>query len=678
MTTITPEPARRSNGRLARLRHHYLRIVLPRADGLPTLRVLLAFPALVLVVGFLLITFAINGTSSGAYYSQVSNGHDPNLIAGAPQAIRSDEWNVATSWAISQVQQGLPETNGTFPGGMDAAIPQDLPRADWSVAFRPHLVGYLFLNLDQASAWKWWVPALSLLAAAYCFAVTVLPIRPAVAALLSIGFYFSPFFQWWFLPGTMWPVVWAFATMAAIAWSIRSRIARERWIWATIVGYLTVVMAMGLYAPFIVPAVLVVPFFAIGLAVEQWRKSDRFALVLQKILPTIVAGAVAGGITVAWLLSKAKTVEAFLSTDYPGVRLFPTGAGNLLTVAHTIGSSFTDALRRDGGFLGANSSEASTFFLVGLFLLPIAVWAISREARRGRTLPWALIGLIAAGLLFIAFVLIPGWDPIAHALFLDRSTADRVRIGLGIVSFAILIYVIRYLDDTKTRPSRLLSIGTVALFLASQTGIAVVVWAVLGASKLQDAAPLWWLYALMASGAIYLFARRQILLGAITFALVVGLGTVTVNPVYRGVFDLRKTAAAQAVMKLDNNGGWVGIGTSLATALLVETGVEAYNGVQGAPSEEMWNEIDPKEQYKFEWNRLGGVSWVSENGPIRVFNPSPDQIFATFDACSPFAQRNVEHVLTDTGPIASPCLKVEKSIPLPSSTILIYRVVRNK
>jgi hypothetical protein len=132
----------------------------PDGADLPRLRVLLAFPALLLAAGILLVTLSVNGFSSGAFYSLVNEGDDPDLIAGTPQQIRADEWNVQTVWAITQVEQGLPVTNETFPGGMDATLPQDLPRADWTAAFRPHLLGFNLipsgaLDLDQAVAWKW-------------------------------------------------------------------------------------------------------------------------------------------------------------------------------------------------------------------------------------------------------------------------------------------------------------------------------------------------------------------------------------------------------------------------------------------------------------------------------------------------------------------------------------------
>lgn len=663
---------------LTRIRERYTAMATPSENGLPRARVLLAFPAVLLVLGVILIALGINGTSSGAYHSAVYEGSDPDLIAGSPQAIRSDEWNVYTSWAISQVEQGLPERSGTFPGGMDAAIPQDLPRRDWSVAFRPHLIGYTFLDLDQATAWKWWVPALALIAAAYCFVVSILPRRPGMAAAIAIGFYFSPFFQWWFLPGTHWPAAWALATMAGIVWAFARSSWRSRWIWAAVIAYLTVVMAMSLYAPFIVPVVLVVPFFAAGLLVERLRRGESWRAAVPRILPIGAAAVASTAITLLWLSTKLETVDDFLGTAYPGERLTPTGSGGALAFIRTIAASFSEALNRDAGFLGTNSSEASTFFYIGIFLIPVVGWAIYHSARARRTLPWPLIGLLACVALFAAFVFIPGWDAVAHLLFLDRSTESRLRIGLGVASLGLLVYLIRYLDGHAVRAPRLISTATAGTFLLAQSAIAAAVFVVGGPEKLWGAAPFWWADALVSALAILLIARGRPVAGIAAFAAVTILSTIAVNPVYRGVFDLRETPVVTEVMAIDDAdpGAWVGVGTSLPTAMLQESGVRAYNGLQGAPSDEMWEQIDPSGAYEFNWNRLGGVNWVPEAGDVpRVFNPAPDLVYVTFDACNDFAQRNVDYVLTDVEGVDDACLSELDSFKLPGSTATIYRVV---
>lgn len=662
--------------RPARFIDRYRAFVAPTSDDLPPLRLLLAFPALLLILGVVLVGLGINGSSSGAFYSAVYAGDDPDLIAGHPQAIRSDEWNVGTVWTIAQVEQGFPARSETFPGGMDAALPYDLPRLEWSVAFRPHQLGYLFLDVDQGTAWRWWLPGLLMIAAGYAFLVSVLPRRPVVAALLSVGFFFSPFFQWWYQSSTFWPVVWALATMASLVWAMKSSRATPRWIWAAIVSYITVVMAMGIYAPFIVPVALVVVFFTLGLVVDGVRRGMPLTDVLRRLVPTAVAAVTAGAVTLGWLATKAATVDAFLSTTYPGQRITVTGTGGPLSVARTISSSFSEALQNSAGFLGINSSEAATFFLVGVFLFPVVVTAIVRQARAGATLPWVLIGLTTVLVVFLAFMTVPNWDLLARVLFLDRSTADRVRIGVGVGSFAILAYVIQYLDASPRRVGRLFSAATAGVYLASQTAIAAAVLYVGGDEKLWGAAPFWWVFVILGTACIYFVARRRALAGAVAFLVLTVASSATVNPVYLGVFDLRDTAASQAIMQTDatSPGTWVGIGDPIVTATLLESGVEAYNGTQGAPSLDMWHQIDPSGVYEDNWNRIGGVIWTPEPGAPSVSNPAPDQVQVTFDACSDFAQGHVDYVLANRA-LPSACLDEQSSHPTQDAPLTVYRVV---
>lgn len=654
------------------------RISTPGTDGLPRVRVLLAFPAFLVLLGIVLVALGINGTSSGAFHPSFATGSDPDLIAGEPRAIRSDEWNIYTSWSIAQVEQGLPERSETFPGGMDTAVPQDLPRRDWSVAFRPHLLGYLALDLDQAAAWKWWVPALALIAATYCFTLTLLPRRPGMAVAIAVGFFFSPFFQWWFLPGTHWPVVWGLTTMTAVVWALARRSWRSRVVWAAVVAYLTVVMAMSLYAPFIVPVALVVPLYTLGVLLAAVRGGEPVRAVLPRLLPILGAAVVAAAVTLVWLATKSEAVAAFLGTQYPGERLTPTGAGGPLELIRTIGSSFSAALDLGAGFLGTNSSEASTFFLIGVFLLPVAGWLVVTSLRRRTTLPWEVIGLAAVVVLFAAFSFLPGWDPVAHALFLDRTTESRLRIGLGVASLALLVSLIRALDAGDLRAPRRLAIPVALVFLLSQVAIAAAVLLVSGPAKLWGAAPFWWADALLSAAAIALIARRRLLAGVAAFVIVSVASTITVNPVYHGVFDLRDTAVGAKVMAVDaeDPGEWVGVGTYLPSAVLLQSGVSGYNGLQGAPSPEMWEQIDPTGTYSYNWNRLGSVNWVPEDGTTpRVFNPTPDLVYVTFDACADFAQDHVDYVLSDASDLDDPCLEPVDTFPLPGYEMTIYRVL---
>ena len=673
----TPESApRRLQGRWSAATARYRAWAAPTPDGLPRASVLLWFPALLLIVGTILALVSINGTSSGQYHARIESGSDPQLIAGHPVPIRSDEWNVGTSWSLGQVEQGLPVTNETFPGGMDAAIPHDLPRADWDVAFRPHLIGYLFLDPGQATAWRWWSLSLLTMAAAYALAVTLMPRRPLSSAALAIGFFAAPFFQWWFQSSTFAPAAWGLVAMTAIVWAARSSSRIARWSWAAVAGYLTVVMAMGLYAPFIIPVVLVVAGLGIAVALRMLI-SERAPRRLLRLVPILVAGGVAGAIVLVWLRVKETTVAAFLSTDYPGERLSPPGSGGALILARAIASPFAESLKRGNGLLGTNSSEASMFFLAGLFLIPVVAWLVVRRARNRGRQPWELLGVLAAAILLLAYIVVPGWDAIAHLLLLDRTMAQRTVIGLGVASFAAIPLLVSELEREDRRPARWVAWGSAGLFALVELAIAGALALHLGIDGLFAVAPLWPVFLLLSAACILLFALRRPGWGAAAFLVVSVASTFNVNPIYLGVYDMRDSAPADAIEEIDaaDPGTWVGIGSTLPSALLIETGVRAYNGVQGAPSDEMWSEIDPDGEYTYQWNRLGGISWDRGTGEPVVSNPAPDQIRVVFDACDPFAQENVQYAVTDDGPLTSPCLRQVDEVELVDGQLRIYEVV---
>ena len=664
--------------RLDRLRARRARWVEPSAGGLPRWPVLWAFPILVALAFGITVAAGITGSSSGYYYSSVATGSDPALLAGEPRAIRSDEWNIGVPLSIGQVQQGLPEVNESLPGGQDAAIPMDLPRRDWSVAFRPQHFGQFLWGFNSAFAWSWWIPLVVMLIAAYQFVVTILPRRPEFAALAAIGFAASPFFQWWFQTVSFWPTAWGLAVMTAVLWAFRSPSRWARWGFAAAAGYLTVVMAMGIYAPYIVPIVIVVFFFLAASTIGWVRARTPWRRVLTRLLPIVVAGAAGAVITAVFLIQRTSAVEAFLGTSYPGDRSVPSGSGNALTVARTLASSFSEALVNHNGFLGLNSSEASTFFLFGAFVLPGALVAGFILKRRGGRAPWELIGLAAGALLLIAYAIVPGWDAVAHLLFLDRTTAVRLRIGLGVAAFAMIPFAVEAAERVGvSRAVRRTGIASAALFLLSQVAIAVAVAVQFGVAGLTQQAPFWWAYAFASAASIVLFTLRRTTIAALLVAVIGLAGAIGVNPLYRGVLDLRSTEVARGIVKVDphRTGEWVAVGSGLPTALLIEEGMHTFSGTQGAPSAVMWRQVDPRDSYRYAWNRLGTVRWEFGTGEPVVDNPAPDVIRATFDACSAFAQSRIEYVVTDLASPASPCLQPVANYVLPRSSIRIFEVV---
>jgi hypothetical protein len=674
--------------RSAAIADRWARLTQPRADGLPNARVI-AIPLVFLLLVFLvLVGLGITGSSTGMVYSQIATGDDPALVAGEPRAIRSDEWFVQTSWVISQVEQSLPIRNESFPGGMDATVQNDLPSVDWSTAFRPHLLGFFVLPLDQAMAFKWWLPGFGLIAAVYLLVVTLLPRRMLSGAALAASFFFAPFFQWWYLSLSLYPALWSVLVMTATVWCLRSRHRIGKWAVSALAGYATVAMAMGIYVPFIVPATLVAGAFGVGAVLTADMGRPRLSQRLRDILPLPIAGVIGAGVMVLWILTRLPTIQGFLGTVYPGERLEAVGGASPLELAQLFSGflAFSSG-ETNGAPFTANSSEGATFLLPGLFLVVAVVWLLVRRRRLGAPLDWLSILLLGAGLVMFAFLYLPGWNAIAHGILLDRTTYSRMRIGFGLLSLALTVIVayrfrdLRHRDPGFRLPWWVPTLGA-ALAVAS---IAYVVW---------KAHQLVGLMTLLAE-----IPRRDLVLGAIfaaTFVVIVwlfssdrfapaagGLLVLTValssgvNPLYVGVLDLRDTAVVQRVQELDaqHPGAWVGINASLLpTMMLVESGVETFNGVQGSPSAEMWDEIDPSGEDENAWNRLATISWLPGTGDPDPRNPFPDQIQLTFDSCATFAQRNVTWVLSPIE-LDQGCLSLVDAIPAGPATYRVYEVV---
>lgn len=672
------------SGRRPSLRDRYLAFVAPTADGLPSLRVLLWPLALLGIVLVVFVSLGLTGSSSGVLRPSFETGADPDLLANQPLPIRSDEWYVQTSWTISQVEQGLPIENRSFPGGMDATVQHDLPSWDWSMVFRPHLLGFWFLPLDQAMALKWWLPGFALIAAVYLFAVTLLPRRPVTAALFGVGFFFAPFFQWWYLSVTFFPAVWAMLVMAAVVWMLRRPRGPARWVMAAIVAYVTVTVGTGIYVPFIVPAVYVSAAFAVGATLTRSTAALTGVVArLRALVPLFIAGGAGAVVMVVWLLTRWQTIAVFTGTVYPGERLEETGAGGVDQLKSLLSGPFQRNLElSDGAPFGTNQPEASSFLLAGLFLLVPLVWIFVRSVRE-RQQDWLALALLVVGVVFTAFTLIPGWDGLAHLMLLDRTTVGRLRLGWGLLAVVMMLIVLWRVEARRaTTPGRTPLWVVLSAVVPAIAWTALLAWSLLRNGTVIAVGDLSWV--LIAIGFIAVVACNAYgwaLPTAALFAVISIASSSSVNPLYRGVFDLNDTRVVETMKQVSDDGGgterWVGVGeTALPTVLLVQSGLPSFNGFQSSPSQAMWEAIDPSLDDRV-WNRLANVSWGAGDGPPDAHNPEPDQIRLTFDSCESFAQENVEWVLSDES-LDQACLEPVTSVEEGPSTFWIYEVVAQR
>lgn len=657
------------------------RFVKPGQTGLPNWRVVTAFPLMLALGAGLLIILRISGSSSGAHWAYFGSGEDPNLLLGRPLGIRSDEWFVHQAWVISQIQQGFPLINQTLPGGMDMSVALETPVWEWSAIFRPHIWGYFMFGADAGLAWEWWIPALALVSGAYLLVVTYLPRRPITAALLACSAFFTPIFQWWYGTSSLYPAAWSFLALAATVWLLRDGRLWVRIAWAAVVGWLAVTMALGLYAPFIIPGALVFLFCFIGSVLNERPFTKlRLKRVFVRVLPLIVAGIAALGIFAVWALTRLDTISAISSTVYPGQRL--KLAGQMIErdpfMTWFGGAAWGQSLQYNHGetALGPNASEASTVILLALFLIPGVVYLLVTKWRRDRRWDWLATAVLVADVVFMGYLFVPGWDALAHLLFLDRVPMQRIWIGFAVLLPLTVALLVRHLDQGTIKFPRWLPVVTGTGVLAIH---GLLLWRIASVEpELLMSATLWpFAVSGIVAASVLVYYPRTVTVAAVCLLAVSLMIAGRVNPLYVGAFDLRETKTGQAIAELDrsNEGTWLGVGSQEVMALLMQSGVEAYNGVQIYPPKELWEEVDPDGDQEDVWNRLGHIQWQFGGGEPDLVSPQVDVVRGTFDACSDFAQENVDYVITDQVVDSLACMTDLITVKEANISFKIFRVV---
>lgn len=632
-------------------------------------QVLIGVAVYLLALAVLVVT-TINGSSSGAFYRDFYAGRDPRLLLGGPRGLRSDEWMVTTPLLIGQVEQGLPRVSQVIPGGLDVSVLFDVPYRDAWATFRPQNLGFGVLPLDNAFALRWWLPLVALGIAVHTL-VVVLWRKPLAALAVSVAFAFSPFTQWWFGAGTFWPLTFAVMVCLSAVVAVRSTRAWVRWATAIMTGYVAVVAAMTMYPPFLVPCALVAAAFVLGTLIDARHLAWRARLV--RLVPLVVSGAVAGVLLMVFLSSHASTLDDITSTDYPGDRRWPTGDSSQFPWAPMFAGVFGIGLRASSpaGF-AVNASEGSSFLLTGLYLLPVAL-VLLLPGRGRRRVDGSLAALLGVLVVMAAFVYVPGWDSVASLLLLDLTSLPRLVVGFGLVALLLLVVVVERMSR-EGPPSRWVAAACVALVLVAHGAVALYI----RSHAPQVFTEFWWWPVLVVAfaTAVWLYARGRATVPSILVALVALTMVAGVVPLYRGVLDLRETGLGKAVASVqeEDPGTWVGLDDGAVVAVLRESGVPSFSGVQGWPSDAMWDLIDPTGEHVSAWNRYAYVGWTADTAAEPIDVPAPDALTLRFDSCEAFAQQHVDYVATSK-PLNQDCVREIASTTSPDSTYRIYEVV---
>jgi hypothetical protein len=148
-----------------------------------------------------LVAAGLHGFSLPSWHAFLADdGPMPELLAGRPRDVRSDDWYVQIPLALAQRahEPAFPRVNGLIGAGQDVILPIATPIRHPITLFRPEVWGF-FLGADLGLAWMWWSRALGLFAVWACVAFLLAGRRTVYGALGGALVLFAPLMQLWSL-----------------------------------------------------------------------------------------------------------------------------------------------------------------------------------------------------------------------------------------------------------------------------------------------------------------------------------------------------------------------------------------------------------------------------------------------------------------------------------------------
>lgn len=642
------------------------------------------FPTILTIILIILSVLQINGSSMGIYYKAFyGDKTDPALIVGRPQQIRSDEWGVATQKTIAQKNNNFETVNKNMGNGENVALLTDAPTRNWSTIFKPHNIGFLFLPFNNAFALRWWMMSYLLILSCYFFVIMLLPKKILLASLLSLGFLLSPFFQWWYLYGTLGSVYYSLFGAVVFMKLLNSKKRICAVIWSILLTYIAVCFIMILYPPFQIPCALILITFAIGYFLEQRKLIEKKALkrnIVYFFVSIILSLLIVG----LFIYQERGVITTMQNTSYPGQRIVLSGGYD---IRHLLSSNLSPVFQsrsRASSYslplIGAtNQSELSNFVLLLPFVIMPLMYLCIRKYKNLKQVDYIMLFLSFITVIFLAWMFIPGLNTIGTISLLDKVPQSRLLIGFGLLNMMYLVLFIRLYNEHKRSFSIFVSCTyTAAIFLL----YLLLDFSV--ASKFPGFIDnkLAFALAIPIPIVIFCFMRKYFITGAILLLGFSVLSTFYINPLYRGTETITDTPISNAIRNVAGKSQkkWVSEDIILEN-FATTNGVPSITGTYLYPQLEIWRRFN-QENKEVLYNRYAHVNFAFDRNPEELIkpvisSPAADQLNIRIEICDIFFKNNDVGFLITSVELpkgTANCSDLLKKISYPNMNFYIYKL----
>lgn len=640
------------------------------------------FPGVLTVLLVLLTLLQLSGSSIGTYHSLFYGSEkDHDLVFGEPRSIRSDEWLVNSQMIIAQKNNNFKRFNDNIGNGQDMSLLVDAPYKEWSVIFKPHLLAFFVIPFDNAFAFRWWFMAYLLMLSCYFFLVQLVPTRRLVSALISIGFLFSPFIQWWYLSGTMGVIY--FALFGALFFMKMMQSARivNTLLWGVLLTYVATCFVLILYPPYQIPVAVAVFAFVVGYTLEKardrpWKKTLQQLGIVGAFL--IVSGVLA----LTFLLTRSQAVETIQNTAYPGQRKQLSGGYDLPHVlSGHLGAQFRYADTAANYTIPGltNQSESSNFLLLFPFLLLPSLYVCYWYYKKDRRLDYPLLATNATILVLLGWLFIPGLGFFGRLTLLEVVPHTRLLIGLGVLNLLQLsLFIRRYLEskDLVIKHSWIMIYSILTLLAELLIGL-YAGYRLPGFISLERAI----IFAVPVPVIVYLLLRRQFVWGCAVMTAFMLYMSFSVNPIYQGTEVLTKTPLSQTIQQIsDSDDSRWATEHFLLENFSYMNGARSLSGVYSYPQLDIWRNASPEASEDI-YNRYAHTIFAFDRSPNDTISTTlslggGDSFGISTEPCSHFLKDQDVRYLLVASKLAEgeACASLIERIDYPAQKLYIYRL----
>lgn len=586
------------------------------------------FPILLLGIFSILVSLQVHGSSLGVYwfYFHGADEPDPSLLYGSLRGIRSDEWLVSTPWILAQSQVNFSEENRLLGDGQNLLL-TDSPIADWEVVFEPQNWSFFFLPVKYAFAFRWWFRAMLLVLAAYILFLEMSGGKWYLAAMAAFSVLLMPVVQWWYSTTYVEIAAYFLLLLYCFKRMVDYQSAWNLVFWSLALSYVSLCFVSLLYVPTLIPAIICLALMMLGILlnklaeeagitwnfVEQMQNirrelaSPRIKLLFIAFFMILIVDA----LTLAlFVVDNRAVLDKVVHSAYPGQRQ-AVGGGDLRP-SLLLGGFFDIALlNNDANWtpLGGNQSEASSFFALSFFLLPVLFFTIIKSILKKEPLDYFLIFSLLGYFLLLIWGFFDLPNLVRNSLLLNNSPTHRAILVFGLLNHILIFY---YLTQVKIEQS---SDFAIFAFIYSLAIFSIYYYWV---TSLKNSVPAFlsnWSLGIWVSLAIFVMLFLLLLQKRLAFWVIFlafsWVSTFSVNPLYRGLRVILNSELSEAVRKVNatdqGRSLWISYDNLLVANYLAANGMHVLNSTQYHPQNELWGIFDPSGQYVPIYNRYAHI-----------------------------------------------------------------------